>query len=154
MRKTAAPRPGPAPGAPPGAAGLEARGAALRTAAVPLGQAAGTATRPGAGLAPERQDLENRATALSLPEAELSESMRAYFAKCDERIGFVPNVLRAYAHDNAKLEAFAAFYNHLMLAPSGLSKLEREMIAVAVSSLNRCHSRLTAHGAAGVGPCG
>ena len=36
--------------------------------------------------------------------------------------------------DNAKLEAFAAFYNDLMLAPSGLSKLEREMIAVAVSS--------------------
>ena len=35
--------------------------------------------------------------------------MQAYFAKCDEKIGFVPNVLRAYAHDNAKLEAFAAF---------------------------------------------
>ena len=28
-------------------------------------------------------------------------------------------------------------YNDLMLAPSGLSKLEREMIAVAVSSHNR-----------------
>jgi alkylhydroperoxidase family enzyme len=26
-----------------------------------------------------------------------------------------------------------------MLAPSGLSKLEREMIAVAVSSVNRCY---------------
>jgi uncharacterized peroxidase-related enzyme len=109
---------------------------------------AANATRPEAGLAPEGQDLENRATALSLPEAELSEAMRAYFAKCDERIGFVPNVLRAYAHDNAKLEAFAAFYNHLMLAPSGLSKLEREMIAVAVSSRNRCYYCLVAHGAA------
>jgi hypothetical protein len=29
----------------------------------------------------------------------------------------VPNVLLAYAFDNAKLEAFAAFYNDLMLAP-------------------------------------
>ena len=74
--------------------------------------------------------------------------MRAYFAKCEEKIGFVPNVLKAYAHDNAKLEAFAAFYNDLMLAPSGLSKLEREMIAVAVSSENRCYYCLTAHGAA------
>ncbi len=74
--------------------------------------------------------------------------MQAYFAKCDEKIGFVPNVLRAYAHDNAKLEAFAAFYNDLMLAPSGLSKLEREMIAVVVSSQNRCYYCLTAHGAA------
>ena len=60
----------------------------------------------------------------------------------------MPNVLVAYAHDDAKLSAFAAFYNDLMLAPSGLSKLEREMIAVAVSSVNRCYYCLTAHGAA------
>jgi uncharacterized peroxidase-related enzyme len=39
-------------------------------------------------------------------------------------------------------------YNDLMLAPSGLSKLEREMIAVAVSSQNRCYYCLVAHGAA------
>jgi uncharacterized peroxidase-related enzyme len=39
-------------------------------------------------------------------------------------------------------------YNDLMLAPSGLSKLEREMIAVAVSSVNRCYYCLVAHGAA------
>src|SRR3546814_20608000 len=39
-------------------------------------------------------------------------------------------------------------YNDLMLAPSGLSKLEREMIAVAVSSINHCFYCLTAHGAA------
>src|SRR3712207_9565446 len=91
---------------------------------------------PGERPAPQR---DGRVMALDLPQGELSESMRAYFAKCDEKIGFVPNVLRAYAHDNAKLEAFAAFYNDLMLAPSGLSKLEREMIAVAVSSRNRCY---------------
>ncbi len=36
----------------------------------------------------------------------------------------------------------------LMLGDSGLSKLEREMIAVAVSSVNHCHYCLTAHGAA------
>jgi len=86
--------------------------------------------------------------ALALAEGELSDEMRAYFAKCDERIGFVPNVLHAYAHDDAKLAAFAGFYNDLMLAPSGLSKLEREMIAVVVSSQNRCYYCLTAHGAA------
>jgi uncharacterized peroxidase-related enzyme len=48
----------------------------------------------------------------------------------------------------AKLEAFVAMYKDLMLAPSGLSKLEREMIAVAVSAQNRCYYCLTAHGAA------
>jgi len=74
--------------------------------------------------------------------------MEPYFAKCEEKLGFVPNVLQAYAFDMAKLEAFAAMYNDLMLAPSGLSKLEREMIAVAVSSVNRCYYCLVAHGAA------
>jgi uncharacterized peroxidase-related enzyme len=99
-------------------------------------------------LAPSPQDRDGTVMALALPRGPLSEDMQAYFEKCDEKIGFVPNVLRAYAHDNAKLEAFAAFYNDLMLAPSGLSKLEREMIAVVVSSQNRCYYCLTAHGAA------
>ncbi len=88
------------------------------------------------------------AMALDLPQGALSPAMQAYFEKCREKLGFVPNVLQAYAHDNAKLEAFAAFYNDLMLAPSGLTKLEREMIAVCVSSVNRCYYCLTAHGAA------
>jgi uncharacterized peroxidase-related enzyme len=86
--------------------------------------------------------------ALDLGPANLSEPMRAYFQKCQDKLGFIPNVLVAYAFDSAKLDAFAAMYNDLMLAPSGLSKLEREMIAVAVSSQNRCYYCLTAHGAA------
>jgi uncharacterized peroxidase-related enzyme len=106
------------------------------------------ARKPEVGVKPAAQEVDGRVTALALKEGVLSGEMQAYFAKCDEKIGFVPNVLRAYAHDNQKLEAFAAFYNDLMLAPSGLSKLEREMIAVVVSSQNRCYYCLTAHGAA------
>jgi uncharacterized peroxidase-related enzyme len=86
--------------------------------------------------------------ALNLPPAPLAPDMAAYFAKCQEKLGFVPNVLKAYAFDMAKLSAFVAMYNDLMLAPSGLSKLEREMIAVAVSAHNRCYYCLVAHGAA------
>ena len=97
---------------------------------------------------PETSPDMNGVMALDLPYADPTPQMRAYFEKCREKIGFVPNVLLAYAHDMAKLEAFATFYNDLMLAPSGLSKLEREMIAVAVSSENHCYYCLTAHGAA------
>ena len=86
-------------------------------------------------------------TALKLEAAPLSPAMTAYFEKCRQKLGFVPNVLQAYAFDMAKLEAFVAMYNDLMLAPSGLSKLEREMIAVAVSSHNHCYYCLVAHGA-------
>ncbi len=86
--------------------------------------------------------------ALNLPMAKLSPAMAAYFKKCQDRLGFIPNVLVAYAFDMTKLEVFVAMYNDLMLGESGLSKLEREMIAVAVSSQNRCYYCLTAHGAA------
>jgi uncharacterized peroxidase-related enzyme len=101
----------------------------------------------GAAGASAAQD-DTVVTALDLPAAPLSPAMAAYFAKCEEKLGFVPNVLKAYAFDPAKLEAFVAMYNDLMLAPSALSKLEREMIAVAVSSANRCYYCLVAHGAA------
>ena len=86
--------------------------------------------------------------ALNLPPVKLSPAMAAYFKKCQDRLGFVPNVLVAYSFDVAKLETFVAMYNELMLGDSGLSKLEREMIAVAVSSQNRCYYCLTSHGAA------
>jgi len=104
----------------------------------------------GQGMAPSRHGARDDVdvTALDLPAAVLGAEMAAYFRKCEDKIGFVPNVLKAYAFDEAKLSAFAAMYNDLMLAPSGLTKLEREMIAVVVSSYNRCYYCLVAHGAA------
>ncbi|MCC2111831.1 MAG: peroxidase-related enzyme, partial [Hyphomicrobiales bacterium] len=88
-------------------------------------------------------------TALDIDLAEpFDDDIATYFAKCEEKLGLIPNVLTAYAFDQDKLRAFSAFYNDLMLAPSGLSKLEREMIAVVVSSINRCFYCQTAHGAA------
>lgn len=90
-------------------------------------------------------------TALKLPipkRAQLAPDMRKYFGICDQKIGFLPNVLAAYSFDDAKLRTFVNLYNELMFGESGLSKLEREMIAVVVSSANRCYYCLTAHGAA------
>jgi uncharacterized peroxidase-related enzyme len=88
-------------------------------------------------------------TALDLPMVDpLPEATQKYFDICNNKLGMVPNVLQAYACDVDKLNAFTSFYNDLMLASSGLTKLEREMIAVVVSSINRCFYCLTAHGAA------
>ena len=82
---------------------------------------------------------ELHALALSpLPRAELPEAVQEYFAQCDEKLGFVPNVLHSYAFDTGKLQNFMYMHDELMLADSGLSKLEREMIAVVVSSENQC----------------
>ena len=88
-------------------------------------------------------------TALNMPPpAKLPPDLQAYFDKCQEKLGFVPNVLRAYAFDAGKLKAFIDMVDDLMLADSGITKVEREMIAVAVSAVNHCHYCLTAHGAA------
>jgi uncharacterized peroxidase-related enzyme len=88
-------------------------------------------------------------TALDLPQADpLPPETQKYFEICQEKLGLVPNVLRAYAFDVDKLNAFTAMYNDLMLGASGLTKLEREMIAVVVSSINRCWYCQVAHGAA------
>lgn len=84
-----------------------------------------------------------------LPDSvELDADMQSYFKVCQEKLGLVPNVLRTYSRNQDKLRAFATLYNTVMLADSKLTKLEREMIAVVVSSANRCYYCLVAHGQA------
>lgn len=93
--------------------------------------------------------MTDKPTALDLPMVDpLPPQTQKYFDICQDKLGMVPNVLKAHAFDIAKLDAFAGLYNDLMLADSNLSKLEREMIAVVVSATNRCFYCLTAHGAA------
>ena len=88
-------------------------------------------------------------TALDLPMVDpLPDATAKYFDVCQDKLGLIPNVLQAYAFDIEKLNAFTGIYNNIMLADSGLSKLEREMIAVVVSSINRCWYCQVAHGAA------
>lgn len=90
-----------------------------------------------------------RPIALDLPMVDpLPEATQKYFDICTDKLGMIPNVLQAYAFDIEKLNTFTALYNDLMLGDSGISKLEREMIAVVVSSINKCFYCLAAHGAA------
>ena len=86
---------------------------------------------------------------LGVPDpAGLEEDLQAIWAKCVEKLGFVPNVYSTYSLKPQRLRNFMAMYNDIMLSKSGLSKLEREMVAVVVSSSNRCYYCLVAHGAA------
>jgi len=88
-------------------------------------------------------------TALDLPMVDpLPPATQKYFDICTDKLGMIPNVLQAYAFDIDKLNTFTALYNDLMLGQSNLTKLEREMIAVVVSAVNKCFYCLTAHGAA------
>ena len=74
--------------------------------------------------------------------------MKRYIEVCNEKLGMVPNVILANATDKERLKNFVNFYNRLMVKEGHLSKLEREMIAVVVSSYNKCFYCVVAHGAA------
>jgi uncharacterized peroxidase-related enzyme len=108
------------------------------------------ARKAPAGAAARRYKAQPRAVvALELPippRRRLAPDLQKYFGACEQALGFLPNVLKAYSFDEKKLRAFIDMYNDLMLGDSRLSKLEREMIAVVVSSANRCYYCLTAHG--------
>ena len=91
----------------------------------------------------------NHISALGVADpATLDDDLQAVWDKCVEKLGFVPNVYAALSLRPRRLRHFMATYNEIMLSPSGLSKLEREMVAVVVSSANRCYYCLVAHGAA------
>jgi uncharacterized peroxidase-related enzyme len=88
-------------------------------------------------------------SALGVPDpSSLDDDLKVIWDKCVEKLGFVPNVYSTYSLKPQRLRHFMQMYNEIMLAPSGLSKLEREMVAVVVSSANRCYYCLVAHGAA------
>ncbi len=82
-----------------------------------------------------------------LNEASLPEDIQELYAQMRAKPGFVPNVYRAYSLRPHQLRGFIALYDAIMVEASGLTKAEREMIAVAVSAHNHCFYCLTSHGA-------
>ena len=76
------------------------------------------------------------------------EQAENYLKIVIEKIRFITNVFSTFATFPKQFEGFTKLYNALMLGESGLTKLEREMIAVTVSSENHCFYCLVAHGAA------
>ena len=98
-----------------------------------------------------KQEAKDKVTALNLDLKEKNDEVintSDYLKIVKEKIGFVPNVLNAFSKFPKQFEGFTKLYNSLMLGDSGLSKLEREMIAVTVSAENQCFYCLVAHGAA------
>ena len=86
---------------------------------------------------------------IDIPQPDqLPEETQKYLNICQEKLGLVPNVLKTYTHEMQQFNAFSQLYNAIMFADTGLTPLEREMIAVVVSSKNHCFYCLTAHGSA------
>ncbi len=70
--------------------------------------------------------------------SKIDREMKEYLIVCEQKLGMVPNILKTNTINKKKFDAFNNFYNRLMQEESFLMKFEKEMIAVVVSSINRC----------------
>lgn len=78
-------------------------------------------------------------------ETEVPDEVRSLWERADEKLGFVPNVLRVWALRPEHLLRWRKYMDELLKGDSGLTEAQREMIGVVVSSTNRCHYCLTSH---------
>ena len=72
-------------------------------------------------------------------EAEAEGELREIYQAQGRKAGALANILKIHSLAPRTLSTHMAFYEAVMHAPGDLSRAQREMIAVVVSSLNHCH---------------
>ena len=84
--------------------------------------------------------MNGRISWLRVPgEQEVPPEVAEIWEAPREKLGFVPNVLRIFALRPRHLLGWWSYYDELLRGESGLTRAEREMIAVVVSAANDCH---------------
>lgn len=74
-----------------------------------------------------------------IPDDEAAPELKRLYDKYRDRAGHVDNILRIHGPNPPSLEAHYQFYVTLMRGRSELTRIQKEMIAVTVSSINQCH---------------
>jgi len=74
-----------------------------------------------------------------IPREEATGELVEQYDRIGGPKGNVANILAVHSLNPAALRAHYDLYRTLMFGPSELSRAQREMIAVVVSSVNRCH---------------
>jgi alkylhydroperoxidase family enzyme len=75
----------------------------------------------------------------TIPPEAASGPLRESYDRAVARAGKVYGIVRAMSLAPAVLDASIEFYRRIMFGPGGLSRVQREMLAVVVSSTNACH---------------
>jgi uncharacterized peroxidase-related enzyme len=97
----------------------------------------------------DTNDSNGQGAWIPLPAAEdLPAEVTDEIGDIADRIGFMPNVARLLAVTPSHFVGWWRYFDDLMRGPSGLSKTQREMLAVVVSAESRCPYCETAHAAA------
>ncbi len=90
-----------------------------------------------------------RISYLPVPDRDdVPEGVRRLWDKSQEAFGFVPNVFRGQAVNGEQFLAWWGYFNLLVNKEGHLSNADRELLAVVVSSVNRCDYCAISHGAA------
>lgn len=74
-----------------------------------------------------------------IQEAEANGRLKELYDKYTDPWGGVDNILKIHSLNVKSLKGHYDLYAHLMRGPSDLSRVQREMIAVVTSAVNRCH---------------
>src|SRR5918995_878115 len=94
-------------------------------------------------------DRDSKPAWIAIPPAdELPAEVADQIGDVSKRIGFVPNVARLLAVTPRHFVGWWKYFDDLMRGPSGLSKIQREMIAVVISAESHCPYCEAAHSAA------
>ncbi len=72
-------------------------------------------------------------------EAEAEGELLEIYQAQAKKAGALANILKIHSLAPRTLSTHLAFYEAVMHVPGDLSRTQREMIAVVVSSLNQCH---------------
>lgn len=74
-----------------------------------------------------------------IPEDDAPPELREMYDRYRDPAGHVDNILRIHGLNPPSLKAHFDLYACVMRGKSDLSRAQREMIAVVVSSINECH---------------
>ncbi|MBT3349701.1 MAG: hypothetical protein HOC91_08710 [Nitrospinaceae bacterium] len=74
----------------------------------------------------------------TVPEDEASPNLQRYYKASKDRRGFVSSTTEIMSIKENHLRANQSMFVSLMEGASGLTRIEKEMIAVRVSSVNNC----------------
>ena len=74
-----------------------------------------------------------------IDEREAKGSLKDQYSKLKEPWGGIDNILKIHSLNPESLAAHVQLYKTVMFGKSPIPRLDREMIALVVSSINQCH---------------
>lgn len=75
----------------------------------------------------------------TINERDTDGSLKDQYAKLKDSRSGVDNILKIHSLNPESLDAHVQLYKTIMYGKSPIRRVNREMIAVLVSSINQCH---------------